>query len=116
MHLRARWSLVAASIPLWPIFGLLILASAVRASFGFWPSFNHPDPSNEGSWILLLDFLIAPLLLGAPLAVLGSAGFVVHAWHERRWDWWFPLTVGCFVVLVAWCRVDPGGLFAWWID
>jgi hypothetical protein len=117
MTLRTRWSLALASVPLWPIGWLLLLACIVRATLGFWPTASHPDP-RDVPWPLFLplDAVLIPLLVSAPLAVLASTAFTVRAWYERRWDWCLPLTICCFVVFVAWFRLDPGGLLDWWAD
>jgi len=74
------------------------------------------DPGNLPWPLQVLDAALLLFLLGAPMAVLASAAFTVHAWHARRLDWCFPLTVCCFAVFIAWFHHDPGGLLTWWCD
>ena len=66
--------------------------------------------------LIVLDIAVLPLLILAPLALLGSLAAAIHAWYARRWDWRLVLTAASFVVFVLWIRFDPGGLFEWWID
>jgi hypothetical protein len=109
-----RSHMILASVPLWPIAWMLMLACVIRATFGFWP--GHGPPNKLRGPIVVLEKILLPLLLCAPLAVLGSVGVAIHAWYARRWNWCLPLTVGCFVAFVAWLRIDPGGLFEWLMD
>jgi hypothetical protein len=83
---------------------------------GYWPGYGHPDPQNLPWPLSVLDVAVLPLLILAPVAVLGSFAAIIHAWYVRRWDWRLALTAVSFTVFVAWLRFDPGGLFQWWID
>jgi hypothetical protein len=114
--IRKTWPFMLASVPLWPILWLLAFAGLARVELGYWPSYDHPDPSSlKWPWSIL-DIGVLPLLVLAPLAVLGSLAASVHAWYVSRWDWRLLLTAACFVVLLAWLQFDPGGFFAWWLD
>jgi hypothetical protein len=66
---------------------------------------------------LLAGLVTEHIVLGGdPLALLGSLAALILAWYARRWDWRLLLTAASFSVFAAWIRVDPGGLFEWWID
>jgi hypothetical protein len=64
----------------------------------------------------VLDMAVLPLLILAPVAVLGSLAAAIHSWYTRRWDWRLLLTAASFGVFVAWIGFDPGGFVEWWAD
>lgn len=112
---RQRWPLLLATVPLWPIVWLMVFASSARVKLGFWPGYDHPDPSDL-HWAFL-DIPVLPLLLFAPVALLVSLILACRKWFVGRRDWSiFLLTVGSFVVLLLWLKIDPAGLFEWWMD
>jgi hypothetical protein len=45
MRDRLRWPLLIASLPLWPILSLVAFGALARVKLGFWPAYDHPDPS-----------------------------------------------------------------------
>jgi hypothetical protein len=57
----ARWPLALATFPVWPIFWLLLAATAARLKLGYWPSYDRPDPKTISP--LILDVPVWPLLL-----------------------------------------------------
>jgi hypothetical protein len=114
MNSRKSWLLVLASAPVWPILWLLVFASLARVKLGFWPSYNNPDPKNL-NWPIW-DVPVFPLLLFAPLVLIGSLILAIYRWYTGRRDRHFLLTLMCFLALIAWLRFDPGGFVEWWAD
>jgi hypothetical protein len=113
VKVKERWPLVLATVPLWPIVWLILLASLARLKLGYWPSYGHPDPKDL-NWPI--PDMTGPLLLLAPIAAGVALAAGIRAWYVRRWNWRFLLTVCSFAVFVLWFLFDPGGLFEWWAD
>jgi hypothetical protein len=104
--------LVLATVPLWPVVWLVVLASLARLRLGFWPSYAHPDPKD-----LHWPVLDVRLLLLAPAPVLIAVGVALRRRVSGRADWrLLRWAVGSFLILVLWLVLDPGGFVEWWLD
>ena len=115
MNVR-RWPLALATFPIWPILWLLLAATAARLRLGCWPSYDRPDPKSISP--LILDVPVWPLLVTSPVAVVASLLLTMRRWYVGRSDWKLTglVAIASFAILIAWLRIDPGGLFEWWID
>jgi hypothetical protein len=109
--------MILAVSPAFMIAALLEYATRARVYLGHWPSYNNPDPKNLGWFIqhaaLQLGFTLFPLpLLGAV--------FLSIAGRAKTPD--FPLkcvlgtAIVCSALLIAYCRIDPGGFVEWFWD
>jgi hypothetical protein len=115
MRDRLRWPLLIASLPLWPILSLVAFGALARVKLGFWPAYDHPDPSTL-HWPFF-EVPMIPLLLLAAIAPFGAVMLAFRRWWVGHRDWWqFLLTVASFGILLLWVRFDPTGLFGWWAD
>jgi len=110
-------AMILAVSPAFMIVALLEYATQARVYLGHWPSYNNPDPKNLGWFIqhaaLQLGFMLFPL------AILGAVGVLI-AGRAKTAD--FPLrpvmgtAILCSALLIAYCRVDPGGFLEWFWD
>ena len=110
-------TLLVAAFPVLLIFDLLGYAFKAAVHLGHWPSYANPDPKQLG-WsyehgVVLLAWISFPMVsLGAIiLAILGrfrSQNF--PAWSVSL------VAIASFVVFLVYCRIDPGGMVAWFWD
>jgi hypothetical protein len=52
------------------------------------------------------------------VAVVASLLLALRWWYIGRRDWKLNgfVAIASIAILIAWLRIDPGGLFEWWID
>lgn len=111
MTTARRWPIVLATVPLWPIGWVALLASVARLLLGHWPSYGHPDPKDVFGPIPILGLIVL-----TPLPLIDVFGAGLHARGTRRCDWRILLTVCSFAVFVLWFVFDPWGLGDWMAD
>jgi hypothetical protein len=115
---RVDWRVIALMLS--PLAWLgLFYAFVVRARFhlGHRPVADWPDPHS-------LDFSLHALwiclgFLGVFLACAGAIAMALlqHSRGMRSFPWQVMVTsLAALLVLVAFCRADPGGYFAWFLD
>ena len=112
--------MVALSMAAFPVLVILaLLGYAIQAwlYLGHWPSYANPDPKQLGWWLqhsaLELGFMAFPVVsfLAVCLSIFGRV-------RSRDFPFWTVIVtiVVCIVLLVAYARIDPGGLVAWFWD
>jgi hypothetical protein len=110
-------ALSVAAFPMLVILDLLGYALEAGVYLGHWPSYANPDPKQLGWWLqhsaLELGFVGFPAasFLGVCLAILGRT-------RSRDFPFWTVIitTVASIALLVAFARIDPGGVVAWFWD
>jgi hypothetical protein len=100
VKLVKQWPWVLATVPLWPIVWLILIATIADFKLGYWPRYDHPDPKDL-NWPIP-DMVVGPMLFLAPVALVIALAAGIRGWYTRRWDWHLLLTVCSFAVLVLW--------------
>jgi hypothetical protein len=106
-----------AAFPVLVFLALLGYALEAAVYLGHWPSYANPYPKQLGWWLehsaLQLGFVGFPTasLLAICLAVFGRI-------RSRDFPFWTVIitTVASIALLVAYGRINPGGLVAWFWD
>ena len=110
-------ALLVAAFPVLMILALYGYAFQAWGQLGHWPSYNNPDPKQLGWWLqhsaLQLGFVGFPAasFLAVCIAIVGRI-------RSREFPFW-TVIVTAFVsiaLLVAYGRIDPGGLVVWFWD
>jgi len=110
-------ALSVAAFPVLVILALLDYGFQAWVHLGHWPSYANPDPKQLGWWLqhgaLELGFAGFPAVsfLAVCLAIFGRI-------RSRDFPFWAVIitTVAGIALLVAYARIDPGGLVAWFWD
>ncbi len=119
-HARRPLAIIALLLAAFPVFlivALLGYAFTACVYLGHWPSYSNPDPKQLGWWVhhsaLQIGFVGFPVvtILAFCLAIVGRL---------RSRD--FPIgtvvitAVASIALAVAFAKIDPGGVMAWFWD
>ena len=121
---KASYGLIALMVllslwPLLPNLGLYFLAREVQARFGSWPQVMIDDPKNlyghvsphYNALFHLVDYLEA--FSGAWMVIFLSLFFGAKSCFSRTQQ---RLFLGLMLASVFLVLIDPGNLYAWWMD
>jgi len=107
--------LVLPGILFFSILSLYIFVAAIKSSYGYWPTYGHPDPSRSG--FLIFDIITTTLFLlslSSPIVYIVSSVFFYNELKKNINCLLFFISI--YALWFIWFMFDPGKYINWLLD